>query len=87
MDGFLYDDDTIDELCDQGKMSRNYCKQCGSHQVAPLSKSTLSSQHLNVFLLFYIMYVCVCVSILIITIMITTNFSEFFVTPTFDKHM
>ncbi|ELT96705.1 hypothetical protein CAPTEDRAFT_148578 [Capitella teleta] len=37
VDGFLYDDDTVDELCDQGKMSRNYCTQCGCRQVSPLN--------------------------------------------------
>ena len=38
VDAFLYDEDVIDELCDEGKMSRNYCTQCGSRDVKPLSK-------------------------------------------------
>ncbi|XP_007436859.2 uncharacterized protein LOC103058005 isoform X1 [Python bivittatus] len=36
VDAFLYDDDCIDSLCEEGKMSRNYCVACGSHQTAPL---------------------------------------------------
>lgn len=37
VDSFLYSDEDIDRLCDEGKMSRNYCRQCGSHNTAPLS--------------------------------------------------
>ncbi|XP_048218481.1 uncharacterized protein LOC125363356 isoform X2 [Perognathus longimembris pacificus] len=36
VDAFLYDEDFIDSLCEEGKMSRNYCLACGSHQTAPL---------------------------------------------------
>ncbi|XP_063117982.1 uncharacterized protein LOC314128 isoform X6 [Rattus norvegicus] len=36
IDAFLYDEDFIDTLCEEGKMSRNYCTVCGSHQTAPL---------------------------------------------------
>ncbi|MEJ1269319.1 hypothetical protein NN561_000128 [Cricetulus griseus] len=36
VDAFLYDEDVIDSLCEEGKMSRNYCTACGSHQTAPL---------------------------------------------------
>ncbi|KAI5186472.1 uncharacterized protein LOC118910322 isoform X2 [Manis pentadactyla] len=36
VDAFLYDEDFIDTLCEEGKMSRNYCMVCGSHQTAPL---------------------------------------------------
>nr|XP_040130782.1 uncharacterized protein LOC101964833 isoform X2 [Ictidomys tridecemlineatus] len=36
VDAFLYDEDFIDSLCEEGKMSRNYCMVCGSHQTAPL---------------------------------------------------
>ncbi|XP_066133839.1 uncharacterized protein [Saccopteryx bilineata] len=36
VDAFLYDEDFIDSLCEEGKMSRNYCMMCGSHQIAPL---------------------------------------------------
>ncbi|XP_023370161.1 uncharacterized protein LOC111726038 [Otolemur garnettii] len=36
VDAFLYDEDFIDSLCEEGKMSRNYCMVCGSHKTAPL---------------------------------------------------
>ncbi|XP_060150736.1 uncharacterized protein [Globicephala melas] len=36
VDAFLYDEDFIDSLCEEGKMSRYYCMVCGSHQTAPL---------------------------------------------------
>ncbi|KAL1790314.1 bromodomain adjacent to zinc finger protein domain 1A [Sigmodon hispidus] len=36
VDAFLYDEDFIDSLCEEGKMSRHYCTMCGSHQTAPL---------------------------------------------------
>ncbi|CAH3155846.1 unnamed protein product [Porites evermanni] len=37
VDSFLYSDEDIDRLCDEGKMSRSYCKECGSHNTAPLT--------------------------------------------------
>lgn len=43
VDSFLYSDEDIDRLCDEGKMSRNYCKQCGSHDTAPLTFISHSS--------------------------------------------
>uniref|UniRef100_A0A8D0DN68 Methyltransferase type 11 domain-containing protein n=1 Tax=Salvator merianae TaxID=96440 RepID=A0A8D0DN68_SALMN len=36
IDAFLYDDDCIDSLCEEGKMSRNFCLTCGSSHTAPL---------------------------------------------------
>ncbi|XP_008572254.1 PREDICTED: uncharacterized protein LOC103591546 [Galeopterus variegatus] len=36
VDAFLYDEDFIDSLCEEGKMSRNYCMMCGSRQISPL---------------------------------------------------
>ncbi|XP_076834126.1 uncharacterized protein LOC143480364 [Brachyhypopomus gauderio] len=36
VDAFLYDEDTVDSLCEEGKMSRSYCLRCGSHETAPL---------------------------------------------------
>ncbi|KAM9092068.1 uncharacterized protein [Eschrichtius robustus] len=36
VDAFLYDEDFIDSLCEEGKLSRYYCMVCGSHQTAPL---------------------------------------------------
>jgi len=44
VDGFLYEDDErIDELCDQGKLSRNYCLDCGSKKTKPLNFITHSA--------------------------------------------
>lgn len=43
VDAFLYDEEKIDELTDEGKMSRNYCRQCGSHDVKPLTFITHSA--------------------------------------------
>lgn len=43
VDAFLYDEDVVDELCDEGKMSRNYCTQCGSRDVKPLTFITHSA--------------------------------------------
>lgn len=43
VDSFLYSDEDIDRLCDEGKMSRNYCRQCGSHNTAPLTFISHSS--------------------------------------------
>uniref|UniRef100_A0A131YY66 Methyltransferase type 11 domain-containing protein n=1 Tax=Rhipicephalus appendiculatus TaxID=34631 RepID=A0A131YY66_RHIAP len=37
LDAFLYDDEAIDELVEEGKLSRSYCKACGSHDTAPLT--------------------------------------------------
>ncbi|XP_046384409.1 uncharacterized protein LOC124154613 [Ischnura elegans] len=37
VDGFLYDDDLIDELCENGEMSRSFCLSCGSRSVKPLT--------------------------------------------------
>lgn len=36
VDAFLYDEEAVDTLCEEGKMSRNYCISCGSHRTAPL---------------------------------------------------
>lgn len=37
VDAFLYTDYDIDQLVEEGKLSRNYCKACGSRDVAPLT--------------------------------------------------
>nr|XP_040054679.1 uncharacterized protein zgc:109986 [Gasterosteus aculeatus aculeatus]XP_040054680.1 uncharacterized protein zgc:109986 [Gasterosteus aculeatus aculeatus] len=36
VDSFLYDEDQVDFLCEDGTMSRSYCLTCGSHRTAPL---------------------------------------------------
>ncbi|KAK7504953.1 hypothetical protein BaRGS_00003981 [Batillaria attramentaria] len=43
VDAFLYDDDYFDSLCEEGKLSRNYCAKCGSHDTRPLTVITHSS--------------------------------------------
>lgn len=37
VDGFLYTEDDVDELCDAGKLSRNFCQKCGSKDTKPLN--------------------------------------------------
>nr|XP_029532053.1 uncharacterized protein LOC115139017 isoform X2 [Oncorhynchus nerka] len=41
VDAFLYDEDTVDTLCEEGKMSRNYCLNCGTRRTAPLDMSPI----------------------------------------------
>ncbi|MEQ2232899.1 hypothetical protein ILYODFUR_016213 [Ilyodon furcidens] len=36
VDSFLYSDEQVDSLCEEGAMSRNYCLSCGSFRTAPL---------------------------------------------------
>ncbi|XP_023689361.1 uncharacterized protein [Paramormyrops kingsleyae] len=36
VDAFLYDEEAVDALCEEGKLSRNYCLHCGSQRTAPL---------------------------------------------------
>uniref|UniRef100_A0A3P9JXG2 Zgc:109986 n=1 Tax=Oryzias latipes TaxID=8090 RepID=A0A3P9JXG2_ORYLA len=36
VDSFLYSDEQVDSLCEEGAMSRTYCLRCGSTQTAPL---------------------------------------------------
>uniref|UniRef100_A0A3B4XFL2 Zgc:109986 n=2 Tax=Seriola lalandi dorsalis TaxID=1841481 RepID=A0A3B4XFL2_SERLL len=36
VDSFLYDDEQVDSLCEEGTMSRTYCLSCGSYRTAPL---------------------------------------------------
>ncbi|XP_036307636.1 uncharacterized protein LOC118726663 isoform X1 [Pipistrellus kuhlii] len=45
VDAFLYDEDVIDSLCEEGKMSRNYCVVCGSYQTAPLGQYSRFISH------------------------------------------
>ncbi|KAI8579129.1 hypothetical protein K450DRAFT_244026 [Umbelopsis ramanniana AG] len=37
VDGFLFTEDDVDDLCDQGTLSRNYCLDCNSKNVKPLN--------------------------------------------------
>lgn len=36
VDSFLYSEEQVDSLCEQGVLSRNYCLSCGSFKTAPL---------------------------------------------------
>lgn len=36
IDAFLFPDDVVDELCEEGKMSRHYCSACGSKKIRKL---------------------------------------------------
>lgn len=37
VDAFLYDDDDVDELVNQGALSREYCAKCGCREIMPLT--------------------------------------------------
>ncbi|XP_063040460.1 uncharacterized protein zgc:109986 [Engraulis encrasicolus] len=52
VDAFLYDDDAVDSLCEEGKMSRNYCLSCGSQRTAPLEFISHSFSILDLQFLF-----------------------------------
>jgi hypothetical protein len=40
VDEFLYDEEDVEELVQDGKLKRNYCKDCGSKNIDSLSKNT-----------------------------------------------
>lgn len=44
VDAFLYDDDVVDSLCEEGKMSRSYCTECGSYKTASLGKCSFGNK-------------------------------------------
>ncbi|TKR94112.1 hypothetical protein L596_008442 [Steinernema carpocapsae] len=37
IDAFLFDENDIDDLVEQGVVSRNFCRDCGSHKTSPLT--------------------------------------------------
>ncbi|XP_063765339.1 uncharacterized protein zgc:109986 [Eleginops maclovinus] len=37
VDSFLYDEEQVDSLCEEGSLSRSYCLSCGSTRTAPLT--------------------------------------------------
>lgn len=45
VDSFLYDEDQVDSLCEEGSMSRLFCLNCGSYKTAPLGQIILSPYH------------------------------------------
>ncbi|KAJ8288756.1 hypothetical protein COCON_G00014150 [Conger conger] len=52
VDAFLYDEKVVDLLCEEGKMSRDYCLLCGSHRTAPLGFISHSFSALEIRFLF-----------------------------------
>lgn len=43
IDSFLYSDEDVNQLCDEGKLSRFFCMECGSHNTGPLTFISHSS--------------------------------------------
>ncbi|ORX45330.1 hypothetical protein DM01DRAFT_1340140 [Hesseltinella vesiculosa] len=54
VDSFLYSEDDVDELCDEGKLSRNYCLDCQSRNVAPLNFISHSASVLQLQFLYQV---------------------------------
>ncbi|KAG9300983.1 hypothetical protein G9A89_018935 [Geosiphon pyriformis] len=46
VDSFLYTDENVDKLCDEGKLSRSYCVECGSRNIRELHFITHSASPL-----------------------------------------
>ncbi|KAF9093121.1 hypothetical protein BGX23_003634 [Mortierella sp. AD031] len=55
VDGFLYTEDDVDELCDEGKLSRNYCQKCGSKDTKPLNFISHSASVVQLQFLFQVL--------------------------------
>ncbi|KAG0339275.1 hypothetical protein BG000_002485 [Podila horticola] len=55
VDGFLYTEDDVDELCDSGKLSRNYCLKCGSKETRPLNFISHSASVVQLQFLFQVL--------------------------------
>ncbi|KAI8880609.1 hypothetical protein K501DRAFT_324900 [Backusella circina FSU 941] len=54
VDGFLFAEDDIDEMCDEGKLSRNYCLDCKSKNVSPLNFISHSASVLQLQFLYQV---------------------------------
>ncbi|GAB5585498.1 hypothetical protein Unana1_00398 [Umbelopsis nana] len=54
VDGFLFTEDDVDDLCDQGKLSRNYCVDCKSRNVKPLNFISHSASVLQLQFLYQV---------------------------------
>ncbi|KAI9006628.1 hypothetical protein CLU79DRAFT_723727 [Phycomyces nitens] len=54
VDGFLFTEDDVDELCDKGQLSRNYCLECRSRKVAPLNFISHSASVLQLQFLYQV---------------------------------
>ncbi|KAG0012188.1 hypothetical protein BGZ80_000142 [Entomortierella chlamydospora] len=55
VDGFLYTEDDVDGLCDEGKLSRNYCLKCGSKDTKPLNFISHSASVVQLQFLFQVL--------------------------------
>ncbi|KAF9422626.1 hypothetical protein BGZ94_008534 [Podila epigama] len=55
VDGFLYTEDDVDELCDNGLLSRNYCLKCGSKDTKPLNFISHSASVVQLQFLFQVL--------------------------------
>ncbi|KAF9551313.1 hypothetical protein EC957_009197 [Mortierella hygrophila] len=55
VDSFLYTEDDVDDLCDQGKLSRNYCQKCGSKDTMPLNFISHSASVVQLQFLFQVL--------------------------------
>ena len=52
MDGFLFDDDDVDRLIDDGKLNPAYCCECGSRNTKPLTFVSHSASRRQLAFLF-----------------------------------
>ncbi|KAK7874040.1 hypothetical protein R5R35_004591 [Gryllus longicercus] len=52
VDAFLYDDEMVDKLCDEGQIPRSYCLQCGSRKTKPLTYFSHSASRERINLMF-----------------------------------
>jgi len=52
VDAFLYDDKLVDDLCDEGKLPKNYCLSCGSRNSKPLTFISHSASRENLGYIF-----------------------------------
>lgn len=63
VDCFLYDEDDIEDLVEQGKLTRTYCLDCGSKNTKPLtfiSHSLAPAQVVLIYCNFYRILVRIC---------------------------
>ncbi|KAG2174724.1 hypothetical protein INT43_005782 [Umbelopsis isabellina] len=54
VDGFLFTEDDVDDLCDEGKLSRNFCTDCQSRNVQPLNFISHSASVLQLQFLYQV---------------------------------
>ncbi|KAI8088018.1 uncharacterized protein B0P05DRAFT_531145 [Gilbertella persicaria] len=54
VDGFLFSEEDVDDLVEEGKMSRNYCLDCQSRNVAPLNFISHSASVLQLQFLYQV---------------------------------